>query len=432
MHCDLLEAWGAAVAKKTGWSYSYGKRGYRVRVFERKDRDGIWVKYTDRITGKPVQRSLGHDDRVRAKQECRELSESLAAAPAVPAESAAPSESSSRPLHLTFERLFELYENECSKGKKGSQPAEDLRRKKIWLHFFKTQSIRLPEQLDEHQIQVFIRLRRHGDLQVPEVELPAPAPRARAGESRPAVVKDRTIDADLVYLNTILNWATKKRKEGGRYVLEQKPVHVPRLRTKNPYRPVASHDDLRPLLRVADLVDPQELFGCFVRLHNNLGWRVSGTCYIRGCDIDLRRTRFNPYGRIRKNELVDKQDVGGWVPMSRHTRAVVLRIFARTWISAGENRFLFEAPRRHGRPWSRFHVRTLMRRAEKQARIAHIGGEHAWRRKWFSERKDYPLADLMKAGGHADPETVRIYQQADPETTFDVVTRPTRRIRRDR
>ncbi|HEX2093249.1 MAG TPA: tyrosine-type recombinase/integrase [Longimicrobiaceae bacterium] len=140
---------------------------------------------------------------------------------------------------------------------------------------------------------------------------------------------------------------------------------------------------------------------------------------------------YAPFGRIRKNHLVDKKTHGDWVPMSRHTRATVLRAFARAGLKLGEHKFLFYGPLRAG-PWTRQHVRDMMKRAEEAARIDHIGGEHAWRRKWFSERKDYPVADLMQAGGHADPKTVPIYQQADPETTYNVVARPTRRIRRDK
>lgn len=330
----------------------------------------------------------------------------------------------------SFDQLFDLYERERSVHKKGTGPTEDQRRKKIWMHFLQSERVVYPAQLDEFHLDKFIRLRRHGDLQVPEVQLRDPAPAAVGRESREVVVQEGTIDADLVYLNTVLNWATRK-KENGRPLLDRKPVHVPRLKTRNPRRPVASHDDYRPLLRYADPVDPQRLFGCFLRLLNNLGWRVSAICYIRADDLDLTPTRYAPFGRIRKNHLVDKKTIGDWVPMSRHTRATVLRILERTGRKVGERRFLFSGPRRAGE-WTRQHVRDMMERAEAEARIAHIGGEHAWRRKWFSERKDYPLADLMRAGGHADPKTVAIYQQADPETTYKVVARPTHRIRRDK
>lgn len=416
--------------RATRWSFSAGQRGHRVRVYERGDRPGLWLRYTDRASGKPVQSALGHSDRVRAKQECREMAEVLKSAPLRSAEPPVSPTADAPPV--TWDDLFVRYEAECSVAKKQPGPAEDRRRRKVWSHFLRERGVRFPSELDEHHLKEFILLRRHGDLRIPDVALPGPAPVPHPGsrESRAAVVKERTIDADLVYLNSLLNWALK-RKMNGQALLAARPVTVPRLKTRKPHRPVATHDDLGPLLRVADLVDRQRLFGCFLRLLHGLGWRVTGVCHIRGSDIDLTRTRYNPHGRIRKNELVDKENVGEWIPMSRHTRATVLRLIARTGVQPGEHRFLFPAPRRTGAPWLRWRVRDLMRDAEAAARIDHIGGEHAWRRKWFSERKDYPVADLMRAGGHADPRSVHLYTQADPETTLKVVSQPTRRVRRD-
>jgi site-specific recombinase XerD len=419
--------------KRTGrWSFSSGSYGSKVRTYERADRPGLWLRYRDRVTGKPVQAALGHTDRIRAKQECRELAEALASAPPPqPAEPDVVRETDRPPVK--WEDLFTRYEAECSVSKKHPAPAEDKRRRKVWSHFLRERDVHQPSDLDEHHLKEFILLRRHGDLRVPEVALPGPAPIPPRGsrETRQAVVTERTIDADLVYLNTLLNWALK-RKVDGRMLLAVRPVTIPRLKTRKPRRPVATHDDLRPLCKVADSIDPQRLFGCFLRLLHNLGWRVTGVCYIRGSDVDLTRTRYNPHGRIRKNELVDKENVGEWIPMSRHSRATVRRLMHRTGVQPGEHRFLFAAPRRAEAPWSRFRVRDLMHHAEAAARIAHIGGEHAWRRKWFSERKDYPVADLMRAGGHSDPRSVHLYTQADPETTLEVVSRPTRRVRRDR
>jgi hypothetical protein len=54
---------------------------------------------------------------------------------------------------------------------------------------------------------------------------------------------------------------------------------------------------------------------------------------------------------------------------------------------------------------------------------------HALRRKWVTERKGYPVRDVMAAGGWKDEATmVTSYQQADPETVRQVVLNPTHRI----
>jgi hypothetical protein len=71
-----------------------------------------------------------------------------------------------------------------------------------------------------------------------------------------------------------------------------------------------------------------------------------------------------------------------------------------------------------------------LERAEEAAGIAHIGGLHAWRRKWHTERKNYPAQDVAAAAGYADVSSVERYRHADPATTFQVISNPTVEIRR--
>ena len=45
-----------------------------------------------------------------------------------------------------------------------------------------------------------------------------------------------------------------------------------------------------------------------------------------------------------------------------------------------------------------------------------------WRRKWATERKDMPIADVARAGGWRDVATVlKSYQQADDATVTKVI-----------
>ena len=54
---------------------------------------------------------------------------------------------------------------------------------------------------------------------------------------------------------------------------------------------------------------------------------------------------------------------------------------------------------------------------------------HSIRRKWATERKGYPVRDVMEAGGWKNEETLwRSYQQPDAETVRQVVLHPTQRI----
>jgi site-specific recombinase XerD len=182
---------------------------------------------------------------------------------------------------------------------------------------------------------------------------------------------------------------------------------------------------------VADRVDRQRLFGCLLRLLDDLGWRVTGLCHLRASDLDFTPGFGRPYGVVRKSPLVDKEQADVWVPLSRHARATIGRLLRRGRLSAGDHAFLFPAPRGAGNPWSRYHVRDLLERAEVIAGIAPVGGVHAWRRKWATERKGHPEVDVMRAGAWRDSRSLKeAYTRPDAQSTYAVVSRRTGVVRR--
>ena len=66
-------------------------------------------------------------------------------------------------------------------------------------------------------------------------------------------------------------------------------------------------------------------------------------------------------------------------------------------------------------------------KAEKLAELEPLEGSdfHAYRRKWATERKHLPDADVMAAGGWRDPRSLKSsYQKVDPEMLLAVVTEP--------
>ena len=63
--------------------------------------------------------------------------------------------------------------------------------------------------------------------------------------------------------------------------------------------------------------------------------------------------------------------------------------------------------------------------AEAKAELSKLDGSlwHAYRRKWASERKHFPLKDVADAGGWKDVNTLlEIYQQADEESVLAVMS----------
>ena len=86
--------------------------------------------------------------------------------------------------------------------------------------------------------------------------------------------------------------------------------------------------------------------------------------------------------------------------------------------------YLFQAPKGKGKPWSRWHARDLLERAEAAAGIARLeGGDfHPYRRLWSTQRKHLPWADIQAVTGRRDRRTFeRSYTVADPETMLAVV-----------
>jgi integrase len=85
-------------------------------------------------------------------------------------------------------------------------------------------------------------------------------------------------------------------------------------------------------------------------------------------------------------------------------------------------------PAESGRePWPRDLFDQALRVAEKKAGLPKLDGTlwHGYRRKWATERKPFPEADVMAAGGWKDASTLRnCYQQADEATVLAVMTCP--------
>jgi hypothetical protein len=71
--------------------------------------------------------------------------------------------------------------------------------------------------------------------------------------------------------------------------------------------------------------------------------------------------------------------------------------------------------------------------AATHAKLPARGGWHSFRRKWASERKHYPQADVLAAGGWS-PKSASVltecYQFPDNETMLAVMSEPLKRSER--
>ena len=255
--------------------------------------------------------------------------------------------------------------------------------------------------------------RRSGKIKVPNRQL----------SNKPG---ETTIGADIIFLQSVLNWATTKKQRDGTSVLERNPIQgCKRPRNRYPRRPVATYDRYVAVRDAAHEVDPQGLFGMFMDLHENLGWRVSAICQIKASDVNLKSDKQAPHGRLRKRGEVDKEGVEMEVPLSE-VSAEALRTLVKL-ASTSVDAPLFPSPKNHTKPWTRWHARDLLERAEQKAKLQPLeGGDfHPYRRKWATERKHLPDTDVAAAGGWRDLRSLQLcYQQVDDETLLQVMTEP--------
>lgn len=203
--------------KNGTWTLSIGRRGDRVRLFQKR-RDGqfyreVWVP------GKgPSRKCLGTSDRGEAEQLARRLQAELALG----------LEQRKAGGKITLRLLWDRFRTECQAylDNKGATHKDAKLRAKVLLAFFGDEvDVRSLTARDQ---AAFVAARRAGGLKLSDTE---------GDVTRP--VGARTLEADLVLLHMMLNWATTVRVDGVRW-LEFNPLQgIKRPREANPRRPVA-------------------------------------------------------------------------------------------------------------------------------------------------------------------------------------------------
>jgi integrase len=266
--------------------------------------------------------------------------------------------------------------------------------------------------LDESEVKEYARARRRGDDRLLRIT-PGKA------------VNARTVQADVVALQTALNWAmVKKDSRGRRYLKENPLVDVELPDELNPRRPVMTHTAYEQLLAVASEVNPLLTLALIVA--EGTGRRLSAWCSLRWDDVlfDDGTT-----GSIRWRAEFDKRGYEQVIPMSPAVRDALTT--ARVDQGAIGRSPVFPAPGTPAEPCRRDLLDKWLRRAYKLAGIEPERGSlwHTLRRKWVTERKDYSIKDIAVAGGWKNEGTVsRCYLQSDPETVRNVVLNPTMRL----
>jgi integrase len=397
------------------WSESIGPYRNRIRIFKDPSSAIIYAEYRDPSRpGRYRSVSLRHRDEQRARLWAKEQVGRWMAG-----------ESQLRDQTPTLARVLANYLSHRTSRKVFSEQKADHRRARMWTRWLGANKD--ISTLSLREWEGFIESRRSGAIDAQGEPVSA---------ERRQEVRDGTVAADLVFLLTVLNWAAKWRTHDGRYLMRENPARGYRIPAeKNPRRPVVSEDRFQKVRAKAEQVmmvvgrgknqrEQRSYLSEILDLVNGTGRRISAVLALQYADL---KPSEGPHGSIRWRAETDKMRKEWTVPISVEVRAAINRILAeRPGIGPA---LLFPAVNDPSRPIAVEVVSEWLLKAEKLAGVEKQNGSlwHAYRRKWATERKYLPAADVAAAGGWSDQATLtHVYQQADRETMYRVVSEPTR------
>lgn len=441
------------------WSHTVEDQatGITVTVHERELGGVIYERVWDpagqrTIKGKVYagaqrRRSLGHRDRTAAQEEALEELKTLVAG---------------RQLLMPLPRVgnvLSLYLLHRTPQKATiQQQAEDRRRARMfrtWLG-----DTRRIDSIGEREWHLFIALRTSGEL--------GPRGTLVAADAR-VPVGPRTVDADLVFLVSVFNWALGFRAEG-RPLLRENPwgtrpgVKRALARPVNPepHRPLITWDEFVRLRAAAEALRYRARAGepgaelVTVAATAALGrkakptpgpvkhWQKRGYLHQLLDLCEQTGRRLMACARLHGDDIVreDGRIVAlRWKPTKRATRSQVVPVSDETRVTLeailrerptlGRSP-LFPSPTDPATPVSKRTCHAWLARAKAAAGLGDVEfGFHALRRKWATERKELPRRDVMAVGGWNDERSLATaYEQADPDTMLQVVNSPKKLRRR--
>lgn len=365
------------------WSLSLGTRGCRVRVMQREP-GGTFIRVTwDPGIGKQ-QASLGTTSRTEARARAEAFFDALATM------------DRQLPVNapLTLYDLWRRYESHAAFNSNRKVTQTDKRsRIKSLLRGLGEQTV--VTHLTKNTLLTYCSMRRNGNGW-PD-----------GGTSLP--VGARSIQADVVFLQTMLNWATNDRNPDGSWLLSENPLRgFKTTPEKNPRRPVAvleRFEATRKAMRAlgatattdtARLAWPRIELALVIA--EDTGKRRGAIAALRWDAIDLE------CGKIRWDGRYAKNGVSETLPLSR-TLLTALQEHASCFATSSE--WLFPNASGTG-PWPGKMFDELLIKAEHEAGLEKLQGSlwHAYRRKWRTEREPHDRKAVQVVGGWKDAKTM--------------------------
>lgn len=363
-----------------------GGHGYTVAVVRRDDSPFLHLRW-----GRSRWVSLGHASLADAKHAARKRSAALLAA-----------KGAGGGKGMRLADLLAVYALEVTPTKSQKQRLEDARRTDLWTYYLGRTFD--PLKLTGDMLRAFERERRAGTLTVPGRKL--------------REAKANAVRSDLSFLKAVLRWASGMDSGG---LIPKNPMAGFKLPHEvNPKRPVATYDDYLAVQKVAPKVHP--LFGSFMALLESLGWRVSALCQLEPRDFEPSRTTEHPHGRMLKRWEADKMGVERWTILNADAREALDHALHVTGRAGRVPLFR----QKNGKAWTRWTFRRYLKDAYERAEVPEERrvGPHAFRRKWVTERKHLPPADVAAQGGWLSVRTLDIYAAPDSANLLAVAESP--------
>ena len=386
---------------KQGWSYTAGRHGHKVRVYERRGRRCLYVSVWE--GGSEVKRSLGHANRQGAMDYADDLATKFRKGEAQVGGEAP-----------TVERIFSLYRQHRTPDKgEYSQDADD-RQAALWKRVLGGDFDL--SKLSRRQWDAFLRVRRSGAIDA-RGEPVAMEDRRSVGE--------RVLEKDCAFLRAVCRWAGEFRDEDDQLLLDRDPTRGLRIpKERNPMRPVATHDRvdlIREVYRDVRMLWGGTLVESYLpevfEIAAGTGRRISAVCSLRVEDLEMERTDSAPWGTIVWPEDTDKMGKCWRCPISGQVRDAIEAAQAkRGRLGRVGNGPLFPSQKNLDKPVAYYEAATWLRSAESKAGLEPQEGSlwHAYRRLWASSRKNLPDVDVAQAGGWASLEALKqAYQRPD-------------------
>lgn len=384
------------------WTCSLGHYGARVRLFE--NQGGVFYRDVW-FGGKKDRRSLG----TRDKSEAERLGKALLAELLI-------DKRASVPERLELGDLWERFSHQSQDFLDNTEVTKDgdAWSAMVLIAFFGAGFD--VSKFTPNDQTAFTNARLKGGILLPDGRV---TNRVRA----------RTVQSDLNLLHQMLRWASRTYVGNGERLLAVNPLDGVRIiREVNDVRPVTSYERfLATRTALAERLGAETDDRMKMRLTKldlalvfaeAAGRRLNSIRHLRWEDVDFEKQQ------VRWRAEFDKKRKESVVPLPPDVMGEIRQARVRLGVISG---WVFAAEKNPGVPMDRHLFDHWLVEAEKWANLPKLKGGlwHPYRRKWATERKEYPLKDVMAGGGWSDANTLlKCYQQADRKTLLRVMSEP--------